>query len=156
MGVVHYYVSTIFEEDEMKKLVALMVSVFFMGATGLALAQDAAPAESTPTAKPAMKGTHPRIHEIEARLKEQHKRIAAGVKAKKLTKDEAKGLHAKVKAVGDQMKDFIKQNGKMDLTEDQQKKLNASLDETSKTIAGEKQDNAAAPAGDTASATPAQ
>jgi|SRR5579859_2353544 len=135
----------------MRKLTSLMVSVFFAGATGLALAQDVGSTPSAaPADKPAMKekgGKHPRIHEIEARLKEQHKRIREGVKSKKLTKDEAKDLSAKVKAVGDQMRDFIKQNGKKELTEDQQKQLNAALDETSKAIAGEKHDGDAAPAG---------
>jgi hypothetical protein len=141
----------------MKRLASFAVSVLFIGSTGLALAQDATPVTGTTaaTSSPVTKGKHPHFDEIHGRMKEQRERIMAGVKSGKLTKDEAKSLMEKVKAVGEQMKsDFQqnKQNGQKGLTDEQVQQLNQMLDDNSKAIYGEKHDgDATAPA----AATPA-
>jgi len=88
------------------------------------------------------KGNHPLINELRIRFEDQNKRIMAGVKSGKLSKDEAKALHEKVKAVREEMQGDIKSNGKKELTEDQYKQLNQELDDNSKAIHDEKSEGA--------------
>lgn len=123
----------------MKRLALLAASILFVGSTGLVMAQDTAPAATpapaeTPAMNKMMKGEHPRIHEVRERLKRQHMRIMAAVKAGKLTQDEGKTLHEKVKSIGDEMRADIKSNGKTELTEDQFKQLNDELNTNSEAI----------------------
>jgi hypothetical protein len=146
----------------MKRLLSFAVSLLLMGSTGLVLAQDAAPATTdspaanAPAAQGAKKGGHPRIKEVRARIQDQYKRVHEGIKAKKITKDEAKDLKAKIDAVRGQMKADIQQNGKKELTEDQLNQLNQMLDDNSKAIYGEKHDGDAAASGNpSSSAAPA-
>ncbi len=123
----------------------LLASALFVAATGLALAQDAAPTAANPARQPVMKGDHPRFTEIHDRMKEQRARIEAGVKSGKLTQDEAKALREKVKAVGEQMRSDFQQNkqsGQKGLTDGQVQQLNQMLDENSKAIFGEKHEDA--------------
>jgi hypothetical protein len=138
----------------MKKNLSLAYALLFAGAAGIALAQTDAstPAASTAPMKGMGKGHHPRIHEIRSRIESQNERIMAGVKNKKLTKDESKALHGKIKAVREELLSDIKSNGKEDLTEDQFKQLNQELDENSTAIHDEKSGGASTGGG--GSATP--
>jgi hypothetical protein len=113
----------------MRKIVSTLLSLLFMGTTGLALAQT--------TTAPAMH-PHPRIHEVRTRIADQYARIKAGLKSGKLTEDQAKALRVQLKAVHDQMMADFQTNGKRELTEDQLKQLNQMLDENSSTIHEEK------------------
>ncbi len=122
----------------MKRIVSAAASLLLMGATGLALA-DTPP----PPPKPIH---HPRIHEVHDRMRDQEKRIEAGLKAGTLTPAQAKALRDVLKSVHAQMEADYKANGKRELTPDQQKQLNQLLDENSKTIYGEKHDDSSAPA----------
>jgi hypothetical protein len=142
----------------MKRLAMLAASILFVGSTGLVMAQDTAPATTpapmgTPGMNNGMKGEHPRIHEVRERLKRQHMRIMAAVKAGKLTKDEGKALHEKVKSIGDEMRADIKSNGKTELTEDQFKQLNDELNTNSEAIKDGQSEGGSntAPAGSTPS-----
>jgi hypothetical protein len=134
----------------MKKLLSFISALLFAGSAGIALCQNdstppaasAAPAAQTaPMAKG--NGDHPLIHEIRTRLEDQNKRIMAGVKNGKLTKDEATALHGKVKSIRVEMQVDLKSNGKKELTEDQYKQLNQELDDNSKAIHDEKSEGAA-------------
>lgn len=131
----------------MKKLASFVLSISLMGTTGLALAQDTAPATGTaPAAQPAtgtapggqpamaMKGEHPRIREVRERLQRQRRRIWAAVKAGKMTKDEAKPLEEKVNSIREEMRADIKSNGKIELTEEQYSQLNSELNTNSDAI----------------------
>lgn len=117
----------------MKKLFACILALLFVSTAGSLVAQDTATAP-----KPA----HPRIHEVHARMKEQMKRIDAGVKSGKLTPDQAKALKDQIKAVQAQMEADYQANGKRELTDDQKAQLNQMLDQSSKMIYGEKHPNA--------------
>ena len=124
----------------MKKIVSLTSALLFVGSVGIALAQTgtSTPAASTaPAATPAQakgRASHPLIDKIRARIETQNERIMAGLKDKKLTKDQATALHAKVKAVREELVGDLKANGKKDLTEDQFNKLTQELDENSNAI----------------------
>jgi hypothetical protein len=147
------------KEIRMKKLLPYAASALLLGATGLAFAQDNAPAttsapetapsaQSTPMAEKGMKGTHPKLDELRTRLKLQRARIEEGVKNGKLTAQEAEALRAKVKAVHDQMRaDFEqnKQSRQKGLTDDQFSQLNQMLDENSKAIFNEKNPESSSP-----------
>jgi polyhydroxyalkanoate synthesis regulator phasin len=127
----------------MKHLGLFAVSLFWACSTGWALAQVSTPVSgNTPAVNaPAAMGKHPRFDEIHGRMKEQRERILEGVKTGKITKDEAKPLMEKVKAVGEQMKSDFQQNkqsGQKGLTDEQVQQLNQILDENSKAIYGEK------------------
>jgi hypothetical protein len=134
----------------MKKLLSLTSALLFAGAAGIALCQtdSTAPVASTAPATQAApmmakgKGAHPLIHEVRTRIEDQHKRIMAGVKNGKLTKDEASALHAKVKAIREELVVALKANGKKELTEDQYKQLNQELNDNSKAIHDEKSEGA--------------
>jgi len=117
----------------MKKLISLVFSMFLIGITGLALAQDTAAAP-----KPA----HPRIHEVHQRMKMQEVRIEKGVQSGKLTSEQAQAMRAQLKAVQGQMEADYQANGKRELTEDQKAQLNQMLDQNSKAIYQDKHPNA--------------
>ncbi len=130
----------------MKKILSLTSALLFAGAAGILLAQNdtstpaaatAPSAEATPMS-PMGKGNHPMIKELHGRFEEQNMRIKAGVKNKKLTKDEAKALHAKVKSIREEMQSDIKANGDGKLTSDQSKQLNQELDDNSTAIHDQK------------------
>ena len=150
----------------MKRLLSVAVSILLAGFTSLAFAQDNsaaggstanAPASDSSstgtTAAPAIP-THPG-KVVAKRIQNQRKRIREGVKSKKLTKDEAKDLMAKVKAVATQLKaDAVqnKQAGVKKITDDQYNQLKQMLDDNSKAILDDKNDGEgdanAAPAAD--------
>jgi small-conductance mechanosensitive channel len=147
----------------MKKATLFALSVSLMGTTGLALAQDAAPATSAPStasapAGPGAKmGEHPRIREVHQRLMRQRVRIAAAVKAGKMTQDEAKPLMDKVKAIREEMRSDIKSNGKTELTDEQFSQLNQELNANSDAIKDDQggAGSGSAPSTGTASGAPA-
>ncbi len=85
----------------MKKLLAAAMILFFVGASGLALAQDA-------------NGRNPAMSP-KARLKRQHKRIKQGVKSGKISKSEHKQLAQEGKDINQERKaDLAKDGGKLD------------------------------------------
>ncbi len=85
----------------MKKLIVVLCGLFFLGATGLALAQDA-------------NGKNPAMSP-KARLKRQHKRIQNGVKSGKISKSQHKQLAQEGKDINQERKaDLSKDGGKLD------------------------------------------
>jgi hypothetical protein len=85
------------------------------------------------------------------RLEKQRKRIMAGVKSGKLTKDEAKALHEKVKSIREELWADVKQNEKKELTEEQYQQLNQELNANSTAIKDDKsEEDGNAPAGSSA------
>jgi hypothetical protein len=85
----------------MKKLIVVLCGLFFLGATGLALAQDA-------------NGKNPAMSP-KARLKRQHKRIKQGVKNGTINKSEHKQLAQEGKDINQERKaDLAKDGGKLD------------------------------------------
>ncbi len=85
----------------MKKLLAAAMILFFVGANGLALAQDA-------------NGKNPAMSP-KARLKRQHRRIKQGVKSGKISKSEHKQLAQEGKDINQERKaDLAKDGGKLD------------------------------------------
>ena len=92
------------------------------------------------------------LNEIRARIEAQNERIGEGVKEKKLTKDQAKAFHEKIKSVREELQKDMKTNGKKELADDQFQQLKQELDDNSAAIKGAKTagDSNAAPA-----ATPA-
>jgi hypothetical protein len=85
----------------MKKLLAAAMILFFVGANGLALAQDA-------------HGKNPAMSP-KARLKRQHRRIKQGVKSGKISKSEHKQLAQEGKDINQERKaDLAKDGGKLD------------------------------------------
>jgi predicted RNase H-like nuclease (RuvC/YqgF family) len=146
----------------MNKIVSVTSALLFAGAAGMALAQTSTATPSAPAAPSAQatpmkhmmgKGDHPRINELRARFEEQNKRIWAGFKHGKLTKDEAEALHAKVKSIREEMQGDVKSNGDGGLTEDQFKQLNQELDENSAAIHDEKTEGSTGSAPAPAAAT---
>jgi hypothetical protein len=131
----------------MKKNLLLTSALLFVGAAGMSMAQTRpmTPGTSVPM-KGTGKGAHPKITAIRARLEEQNERIQAGVKDKKMTQDEGRALHGKVKAVRVEMINDIKSNGVEDLTDDQFERLNQELDVNSRSIHDEKAAGASTPA----------
>lgn len=130
----------------MKKAAAFALSVSLMGTTGLALAQDSAPATSAPASNSApatnaapeghgaMKGEHPRIREVHERLMRQRGRIGAAVKSGRITEAEAKPLLDKLTSIREEMRSDIKSNGKTELTDEQYSQLNQELNTNSDAI----------------------
>lgn len=144
----------------MKRLLPLVVSILLAGFTGLVFAQDnTATGDSTPVASSAPAVPEHPGKVIAERIKNQYKRIRAGVKSNKLTKDEAKDLRSKVDAVRAQLKADAtedKQSGEKKITADQYSQLKQMLDDNSKAIHDEKNDGEtdanAAPAAGSSSA----
>ena len=142
----------------MKKVLSLASAFLFVGVAGIALSQtdNSAPAASTVPAvvAPKAKATHPLLNEIRARIEAQNERIGAGVKDKKITKDQAKAFHEKIKAVREELQKDLKTTGTKELADDQFQQLKQELDDNSTAIKGAKTagDDNAAP---TAATTPA-
>ncbi len=85
----------------MKKILVVLCALFFVGATGLAMAQDAN------GHNPGMSPKH--------RLKRQHRRIENGVKSGKISKGEHKQLAQEGKDINQERKaDLAKDGGKLD------------------------------------------
>jgi hypothetical protein len=144
----------------MKRLASIVVSVLFAGLTTAVFAQDnTAAGASTPAANAPAASSSSGIPEhpgkvIEWRIKNQYKRIMAGVRSKKITPDEAKTLRANVAAVQQQLKADAtqdKQSGEKKITGDQYTQLKQMLDTNSLAIKDDKNDGEtdsnAAPAG---------
>ncbi len=128
----------------MNRWISFTASALLAATTGLALAQSTAPVVTPGTSAPTgQMGVHPRVHEIHERIRLQRARIEGGIKSGKITKDEAKPLWDVLKSVHDQMQSDFKQNGKIELSEEQQNQLNQLLDENSKNIHDEKQEGSA-------------
>lgn len=131
----------------MKRLALVVVSVLVAGFTSLAFAQDNSAAGGTTNTAPAASSNsgvpeHPG-KAIEWRIRNQYKRIHEGVKAKKLTMDEAKSLKANVDAVRQQLKADAaqdKQSGGKKITADQYGQLKQMLDTNSAAIHDDKND----------------
>lgn len=81
----------------MKKLIVVLCGLFFIGATSLALAQDA-------------NGKNPAMSP-KARLKRQHQRIENGVKSGKISKSEHKQLAQEGRDINHERKADLKANG---------------------------------------------
>ncbi len=85
----------------MKKIIVVLCALFFVGATGLAMAQDA-------------NGHNPAMSP-KARLKRQHNRIKNGVKSGKISKSQHKQLAQEGKDINQERKaDIAKDGGKLD------------------------------------------
>ncbi len=134
----------------MKKMMTIAVSVLTMGAACAALAQgtiasgtSASPASVTPSV-PKKEEAHPRLYEVQMRIKSQEERIEEGVKGNTLTNEQAKACRDVIKSAKTQLKANFQTNGEKDLTAEQVAALNKLLDANSGIIHGEKQDSATA------------
>ena len=107
----------------MKKFLALLMAVFFVGSTGLAFAQAT--------------GTGADHLRPKKRLKIQRKRIKEGVKNGTISKDEAKQLHQEGVSINQERKQDLKNDGGKLTTADKQK-LEGELDQRSKEIKDDK------------------
>ena len=146
----------------MKRLFSIVASLLLFSTAATVLAQDATPAAdstSATTSAPAIPKAPGKV--VEWRIKNQHKRIHAGVKAKKITQDEAKDLKSKLEDIQKQFKADIVDNkkaGVKKLTDDQYNQLKQMLDDNSKAIKDDKNDGEtdanAAPAVAAPAATP--
>jgi len=77
--------------------------------------------------------THPRVHEVNHRLKDQHGRIAQGVKSGQLTRHETASLRAKDARVRYQEhRDRLAHSGH--LTHNEYKHLNKELNHDSRSV----------------------
>ena len=103
----------------MKKLIVALTALFFVGATGLALAQDA-------------NGKNPAMSP-KARLVRQHKRIKQGVKNGTITKAQHKQLAQEGKIINKERKADLKKDGGK-LTKADRKNLEAQENLRSKQI----------------------
>ncbi|HEY5039178.1 MAG TPA: hypothetical protein VIJ93_08925 [bacterium] len=102
------------------KLPALFVVLAFICSTGFTLA--------APTSSSNPSVTNPQVHQINMRLRAQMRLVQQGFKSGKLTKDQAASLRTDLKSVRQQEMAFFKQNGKKDLTTNQQTQLDQALD----------------------------
>jgi small-conductance mechanosensitive channel len=121
----------------MKKVMSLTSALLFVGSVGIALAQADTSTPAASTATPAQakgRASHPLVNDIRARIEAQNERIQAGVKDKKLTKDQAAAIHTKIKVVREELQSDLKANGTRELTADQNSILNQELDGVSKDI----------------------
>lgn len=110
----------------MKILNSLALFVWSMGMPGLAVAQTtvATVATSRPPTQAAIK----------ARIKSQEARIKADSRVGKLTTDQANALLANLRAIRGKMKADHAENGKRELTGDQEAELTAQLDASEKNL----------------------
>jgi hypothetical protein len=115
----------------MKKLLVVLCGVFFLGATGLALAQDA-------------NGKNPAMSP-KARLVRQHKRIKKGVKNGTITPAEHKQLAQEGKDINQERKADLKKDGGK-LTKKDRADLESKENLRSKQIEQDKHPKEAAPA----------
>jgi hypothetical protein len=114
----------------MKKVLSGMIALLFAGAMGTALAQT----DTSVLATPKNAADRGLIRGLHVRLQEQTKMIRAGVASQKLTEDEAKALHDKVKSILKEMISDIKSNGQEKLTDGQVQQLNQELDQNADAI----------------------
>ena len=123
----------------MKRLI-LVASVMFLGVS-LSFAATSLPTpkavKSFPTrvAMPkAVVTPNPAMRNVNMRMMEQMRDISRAVHSGKISKDQAKTLREQVKAIRKQQLDFMKLNGKRDMTPDQVSQINQALDANSKSI----------------------
>ena|ERR1700722_14089066 len=79
---------------------------------------------------------HPLAHSVNLRLKTEWKEIQLGIKSGKISKSQGDSFRAQLKGVRQQETAFFKQNGKHEITTDQQTQLNALLDKNEQAING--------------------
>ena len=96
------------------------------GLMAITVLSMAAPSIARPTG-------HPRVHEVNGRRQNQHDRIQKGLKNGTITKGEAQNLRQEGKAIHAQEKTMRANNGGH-LTKQDQKTLNAELNQRSKEI----------------------
>jgi len=106
----------------MKKLLALLMAVLFVGSAGLSFAQTTGAADHIRPKK---------------RLKIQRHRIKEGVKNGTISKDEAKQLRQEGASINQERKQDLKNDGGKLTTADKQK-LEGELDQRSKEIKDDK------------------
>ncbi len=122
----------------MKKSVVILSALFFVGAVGLGLAQDAG-------------GKHPKMSP-KARLKRQHKRIQQGVKDGTITPAEHKQLAQEGKDINQERKaDLAKDGGK--LTSSDRQNLESQENLRSEQIYQDKHPNGGSTSSSTGSST---
>ncbi len=110
----------------MKSLNILAVSVWLMGLPALAAAQTTV--ATVAPVRPATKAA------IKARIRAQEARINADSKDGKLTTVQATALLANLKAIRDKLKADYVENGKKELTGDQEVELTGMLDASEQSI----------------------
>jgi hypothetical protein len=107
----------------MKKIIAAVMTLLFLGASGVTMAD-------TPAA-PGVSKAGKRTPGVKKRKHLQNKRIKQGVKSGELTKDEVKDLKEGRKELNQQIKD-AKSDGVV--TKDERKDLHQKMNEESKDI----------------------
>lgn len=114
----------------MKRFLALGASVIFVGISGVVLAQNKAviPPKPSPAAAAQVTAKYPNNHAIYKRVREQMKQISLDLHSKKITKAQADARREKLNSIHKQQVEFIRANGKNDLTSDQKSQLDSALD----------------------------
>lgn len=110
----------------MKKLILSLMAILFLGVTGLATAQTG-PAK-TPRAVTHSNAKNPNAHALHKRVKQQMRQIQVDLKAGKITQAQAKAKRDNLMALHKQIREMRNLNGGRDLSDDQAKQFNASLD----------------------------
>lgn len=105
----------------MKKLVSLLVSLFFVISMGWAFAQG-------------NDASLPSVQKVKHHIKQQEDQIAQGLQSKIIKKSEAKVYRAKLKTVKTKLQRYLKKNHNKDLTTDQQKELFELLHENNEAL----------------------
>jgi hypothetical protein len=113
----------------MKGLSFLMVSIWLLGTAGLVGAQ------TTSATGQFVEGAQMSKAQIWSRVNDQVARVNAASKVGKLIMGETAALLAELQSIKDRIKADYVENGKKELSEDQQIMLNDMLDGTAKSIA---------------------
>jgi len=109
----------------MRKISFLAISIILAGMVSLAFAQT-----PVPTIKAGVK--NPAVLNVNMRMMQQMQAISKALHSGKITKEQAKAQRDQLRSIRKQQLDFMKLNGKKDLTADQVSQLNQSLDALSK------------------------
>ena len=104
----------------MKNLLVFSILIYFMVGARIGSAQT-----NTPT-----NTKNPNAHAVHKHLRQQMKQIQADLKAGRITEAQAKAKREQLRAVHQQAVDLKRQNGGTDLTENQKRDLNSSMDKT--------------------------
>lgn len=105
----------------MKKFSFLPIACILAGIVGLAFAQT-----PVPTVKAGVK--YPVAINVNMRMMQQMQAISKAFHSGKITKEQAKAQRDQLRTIRKQQLDFMKLNGKKDLTTDQVNQINQALD----------------------------
>jgi hypothetical protein len=107
----------------------LLFSVLVLFASYSVSLGDTSPATNSPSNTPIVKtGKHQNMFLINMRFRDQWKQIAMGEKSGKISSQQVSSFKESLKTIHLKEREFLKQDGKSDLTSDQTSQLNQMLD----------------------------